>query len=98
MKIGQRKKEHKFSDKVRETIFMRRGDGSQVIIDIMKKDNLILINEIGPTGSQEHSESYESIDYLIKMLKYSESYESIDYLIKTFEKRGFIADDITRAD
>jgi hypothetical protein len=98
MKIGQRKKEHKFSDKVRETIFMRRGDGSQVIIDIMKKDNLILINENGPTGSQEHSESYESIDYLIKMLKHSESYESIDYLIKTFEKRGFIADDITRAD
>jgi hypothetical protein len=77
---------------------MRRGDDSRVVIDIMKKDNLILINEIGPTGSQKHSESYESIDYLIKMLKHSESYESIDYSIKTFEKRGFIADDITRAD
>lgn len=81
MKIGKQKRAL-VSDKVRETIFMRRGDGSQVIIDIMKKDNLVLINEIGPTGSEE----------------YSESYEPIDYLIKTFEKRGFIADDITRAD
>lgn len=97
MKIGKQKRAL-VSDKVRETIFMRRGDGSQVIIDIMKKDNLVLINEIGPTGSEEYSESYESIDYLIKTLKHSESYEPIDYLIKTFEKRGFIADDITRAD
>ncbi len=82
MKIGQSKREHKYSEKVNETIYMKRKNGSQVMIDIMKKNHLKLINEIGPTESQ----------------KFSESYEPIEYLVKTFEKQGFITDDITRAD